>query len=669
MRAFPFLSARNCDVLPKKRRKVVGRLLATALNTRPFAGLAQEPAGAANKLPDAGATLKLRVLATSDLHANILAWNYHANKVCASRGLARTATLIATARAEAQNSLLFDNGDFLNGTALGDHVAHTLGDPANIFCQHPMIAAMNHLGYDAATLGNHEFSNGLGALMRSLRDARFPIVASNLRLTAVDGDEIAVRSVMLTRDLIDDAGNTQTLRIAVAGFLPPQTTIWEHRNLKGQAEVDDIVRTAIVLVPELRAAGADLVIVLSHSGLGDGRLDPFAENASLALAGIAGIDVVVAGHTHTMFPTPDCRDLAGKPVVMPGFFGSHLGVIDLALSKAPDRGARWQVMGHNAAIRPIARRSDDGTQTVALAGDDPVIAALAALDHAALLAWSDQPIGQTPVPLHSFFALLTQSPALDLISMAQTGHLSQALADGAHAGLPVLSATAPFTAGGRGGAENYTAIAAGPLVRRNVGDLYLHPNSLVGLCLPGHAVLRWLERSVSLFHQVIPGAQDADLINPDFPSYDFDVIYGLTYQVDLSQPARFGRGGTEVAPQASRIVHPCYLGEPVRPDQMFALASNSYRCAGGSGFERPTPDRVIYEASQSNQSVVEAFIQGGGQISKSADPIWAFAPMKDTTALFDCDPRALAALQDVPHLRLTPVVRLPNGFQRFRLHL
>ena len=667
-RARSFLFARSC-VDCVRGHWIGGRDLATASKIVSLGQPAQNADIADPAACAAASVLRLRILATSDLHANILAWDYHANKACPSRGLARTATLIAAARAEQPNCLLFDNGDFLNGSALGDHIAHTGQDAAHIARLHPMIAAMNHLRYDAATLGNHEFSHGLNALTRSLRDVAFPVVASNLRLTSPDAAQISVRSLLLTRDLIDDAGQVQRLRIAVVGFLPPQTTVWEHRHLDGRAEVDDILQTAQDLIPHLRAAGADLVIALSHSGIGGDQYDPFAENVSLALAAVAGLDVIVAGHTHTVFPTPDGDDLAGKPAVMPGFFGSHLGVIDLVLQKAEGVAGGWQVREFQAQTRPIAARDATSGHPVALVADDPALVALVAQDHANLQAWSEHPIGTTPIALHSFFALLTASPALDLIALAQTRALTQGLANTAQSGLAMLSAAAPFKAGGRGGAENYTAIAAGRLVRRNASDLYVHPNSLVGLCLPGHAVLRWLERSVSLFHQITPGAQDADLINPDFPSYDFDVIYGLTYRVDVTQPARFDRRGTEVAPWACRIVDACFGGAPIALDQSFVLATNSYRCAGGSGFAEMRPDQVNFKSPQSNQSLVEAFVQSGGHVPESTPPHWGFVPHPGTTVLFDCDPRGVAALPDVPHLRLDPLHRRPHGFHRFRLHL
>ncbi len=386
------------------------------------------PLQVAPMVPLAGAPVALRLLATSDLHANLLAWDYHADHECPTRGLARLATLIRRARAEVAQTLLLDNGDFLHGTPLGDHLAaHPVQGRL-----HPMIAAMNHLRYDAATLGNHEFSHGLPFLRQSLKGAEFPFVCSNMRETGPDATAIVAPHLLLTRDFVDRDGKSHRLRIGVLGFLPPQTLIWEWRHMQGCAEADDILATATQAVPALRAAGADLVIALSHSGIGgvgDGD-----ENVSLALAALPGIDAVIAGHTHLQFPTPEQADLAGTPAVMPGFFGSHLGVIDLQLTQAPNG---WRVTRHCAELRPIARRDPLDGRLVALVADDSAIVALAKPDHEALQARSGQAIGQTPRRLHSYFALLTPSPALSLVAQAQSAHLAQALAGTPHADLPL----------------------------------------------------------------------------------------------------------------------------------------------------------------------------------------------------------------------------------------
>ena len=612
------------------------------------------------------AEIDLRILATSDLHANLLAWDYHANRPCHQRGLARVATLIHKARFERPQALLFDNGDFLHGTVLGDFIAETTptlrsGRPLHT---HPMIAAMNSLDYDGVALGNHEFGHGLGFLRRSLAATRFPIVCSNLYFKPTRGAPLAAPYLLLHRDLRDRHGKVHRLKIGVLGFIPPQTTVWEKRYLKSRASVDDITASARLLVPELRALGADLIVALSHSGIGDGDAAPGAENASSALAEIDGLDVVVAGHTHLTFPTGEQRDLAGKPAVMPGFFGSHLGVIDLTLRQS---GKNWRISRFGAEARPIFTRDPISAEVQPLVGDDSAIVEIARTTHQALLARAEVEIGHSPIGLHSHFALLTQTPALALVAASQADHMAGVLAEGRLADLPLLSAVAPFKAGGRGGPENYTDIPAGPLLARHVSDLYIHPNSLSCLQVSGQDLTDWLERSVSLYHQISPGAVDAALADEDFPSFNFDVIPDLSYQIDLAEAPRFNPFGDVIAPEARRIRDLRYQGQPVLPEQLFALATNSYRAAGGVGFPGTGTAQVVYDGTESNREVLANYLRKASPAQVS--PNWHFLPMPGTTVTVDLNSDAAAHLDEVPHLRLEPLGLLPSGFRRFRLYL
>jgi 2',3'-cyclic-nucleotide 2'-phosphodiesterase / 3'-nucleotidase len=613
--------------------------------------------------------LDLRILATSDLHANLLAWDYHGNRPSDQVGLARVATLIRKARAEQPQSLLFDNGDFLHCTELGDYLAETTpvlrsGRPLRT---HPMIAATNLLGYDAATLGNHEFGFGLGFLRRSLAATNFPVVCSNLFFKPTRGKPLSLPSLMLERRLQDRSGKSHLLRIGVLGFLPPQTMIWEGRYLKSRASVADIVSSARELVPVLRAQGADLIIALSHSGLETELATAARENASSALAGICGIDAVIAGHTHLVFPTETRSDIAGKPVVMPGFYGSHLGVIDLQLRQG---AMGWVVVGFNAEARPISRRSPQTGQVEALVQDDREIAQLVGPAQDVLLERNEAVLGETPIPLTSYFALATDVAAVRLVARPQADHVAKALAGRAEANLPLLSAAAPFKAGGRGGPENFTAVAPGPLRKRHLGDLYCHPNSICALRVTGRDLLLWLERSVSLYHQITPGARDAPLVDPRFPSFNFDLIDGLTYQIDLSQPARFDPLGAVKDPQAQRICDLRYRGEALQPDQRFALATNSYRAAGGIGFAGAAPSNLIYEGRVSNRKVLADFLaKGATPLPEDAIPRWRFKPMADTSVVFDTSPAAVHHLAEVEHLPLEPLALTETGFRRFRLWL
>lgn len=623
------------------------------------------------------ARLMLRILATSDLHGHILPWDDLADRPAHERGLAQVASLIAKARAEVAGSLLLDNGDFLNGSPLADHVAETRRPTADR--PHPMIAAMNLLGYDAATLGNHEFSHGLDLLRHALRQARFPIVATNLhRIDAASGRTRAFhpRHVMLRRVLVDQGGTEHGLTIGVLGFLPPQTALWERRHLAGKLDARGILSAARRAVPRLRRAGADLVIALSHSGLGGLAVGDDAENISCALAATDGIDAVVAGHTHQIFPplpdgpaapahdSPTLRTAHSKPLVMPGFFGSHLGIIDLSLVR--DRGG-WRVEGHAASVRPVARRAVETGDVVALTTPDPALADLAAKDQAAMRADASRSVGKTEVALHSYFALAGHSPVQTLLAEAQAQNMRRLLRDRPEAGLPMLVAVAPFKAGGRGGPSNYTDIPPGDLTARNVADLYIHPNSPVALRVTGADLANWLERSVSLFRQIAPGSQDACLIDPDFPAYNFDMIHGLTHEIDLSQPPRHDSLGRIANPTATRITNLRYRGQPLNPMQSFVLVTNSYRASGGAGFAGTEPSDVVMEESRPLRLIVKDFIAAQGTVCPTGAADWAFCPMPGTSVVFDSGPGAAAHAHTLAGAEAMSLQA--TGFLRFRLRL
>ncbi|MBC7738668.1 MAG: bifunctional 2',3'-cyclic-nucleotide 2'-phosphodiesterase/3'-nucleotidase, partial [Candidatus Saccharibacteria bacterium] len=471
-------------------------------------------------------------MATTDLHVHLTPWDYYSDRSSAVAGLARTATLIAKARTEVEASLLFDNGDFLQGSPMGDVVFQ--GQTADEI--HPMIAAMNALGYDAASLGNHEFSNGLGFLLQQLCMARFPVISANiarsLGASPLQDHTLVPPSIILHRRLTNRRGETHLIQIGVIGLSPPQTTLWDRQHLGGLVSTRDIVEAAAAHVPKLRRDGADIVIVLSHSGIGAAFPTDRMEDATTAVAAIPGVDALIAGHTQQTFPSADFEATAqidpvrgllwGKPAVMPGFHGSHLGLIDLTLTRA---AGKWNLFDTHVELRAIARRTRTG-RVMALAKSAPEIIAIAHRAHRATRRWAVMPLGESTQTLHTYFSLVAPCQTVRLIARAQAEGVAQKLADGPYADLPILSATAPFHAGGRAGPENYTAIPAGTLVMRNAFDLYPHPNTLAALLITGAEAAQWLERSFSAFHPISPGTQDAALLDTRFPSYNFDLIEG-----------------------------------------------------------------------------------------------------------------------------------------------
>ncbi|MFP3383138.1 bifunctional 2',3'-cyclic-nucleotide 2'-phosphodiesterase/3'-nucleotidase [Tritonibacter sp. SIMBA_163] len=625
----------------------------------------------------AAGQVHLRLMETTDLHVHVFPYDYYGDKPVDTVGLARTAALIGDIRAEATNSLLVDNGDFLQGNPMGDYIAYERGMKEGD--QHPVITAMNTVGFDASTLGNHEFNYGISFLMKSLAGAGFPVVCANVaRKTGAsprEDETLLPPYVLLDRELTDGAGKTHPIKIGIIGFVPPQVMNWDRKHLEGNVQARDIVDCARAYVPEMKEKGADIIIALSHSGIGSAERSEGMENASVPLAAVEGIDAIMTGHSHLVFPSSTYADFAGvdadkgtihgTPAVMGGYWGSHMGLIDLMLERD---GKGWRVVGHGSEARPISKRNEDRSVTALVESDQSVLDAVQA-DHDATLAYVRRAVGKTDAPLHSYFALVADDPSVQIVSIAQTWYIQQMLKGTEHEGLPILSAAAPFKAGGRGGPEYYTDVPVGDVAIKNVADLYLYPNTVRAVKATGQQVKDWLERSAGMFNQVEAGTADQLLLNPEFPSYNFDVIDGVTYQIDLSQPPMFSAKGDVINPDTNRIVNLQFNGAPIDPAETFIIATNNYRASGGGSFPGAMGDTIIFEGPDTNRDVIVRYIVEQGTISPKADGNWSFAPLPDTSVLFDTGPKAADYAANVPGVTITPAGDGPDGFARFKIAL
>ena len=592
-------------------------------NTDALMAMARNVAATEETKPVEGQTVDVRILATTDLHTNLVNYDYYQDKPVETLGLAKTAVLIEKAKKENPNVLLVDNGDTIQGTPLGTYKA--IVDPVEKGEQHPMYAALQALGFEAGTLGNHEFNYGLDYLNRVIETAGMPLVNANV-LDPATGKFIYQPYKIIEKTFTDTQGRLTTVKIGVTGIVPPQILNWDKANLEGKVVVRDSVEAIRDIIPEMRKAGADITLVLSHSGIGDDKYEKGEENEGYQIASLPGVDAVVTGHSHAEFPSgngtgfyekyPGVDGINGKingtPVTMAGKYGDHLGVIDLKLNYTD---GKWKVTDSKGSIRKVDTKSNVADQRVI---------DIAKESHQGTINYVRQQVGTTTAPITSYFSLVKDDPSVQIVNNAQLWYAKQELAGTPEANLPILSAAAPFKAGTRGDATAYTDIPAGPIAIKNVADLYLYDNVTAILKVNGAQLKEWLEMSAGQFNTIDPNNnQPQNLVNTDYRTYNFDVIDGVTYEFDITQPNKYDREGKLANPNASRVRNLKYQGKEIDPNQEFIVVTNNYRSNGNfPGVREASLNRLL---NLENRQAIINYILAVKNINPSADQNWHFA--------------------------------------------
>ena len=625
-------------------------------------------------------TIKLRIIETTDIHTNVMDYDYYKDQPSQQIGLSRAATLVKQAQSESVNNVLVDNGDLIQGSPMGDYMAAKGIEDGEI---HPVYKAMNQLHYEVGNIGNHEFNYGLDFLQKALAGANFPYINANV-FDKETGEHLFKPYLIKTYTMKDTDGETHQIKVGYIGFVPPQIMVWDKKNLEGKVFAKDIKETAQKLVPQMKAEGADVIVAIPHSGV---STDPYklgAENSVYCLTQVEGIDAIAFGHSHAVFPGKGFENLQGVDnkngtingvtAVMPGRWGSHVGVMDLVLKQKDDK---WHVVDGQSEARPIF----DKANKASLAEADPDIVKALEGDHKGTREFVNQPIGKANDVMYSFLSLVQDDPTIQIVNLAQKDYVERFIqGDPDLEGIPVLSAAAPFKAGGRkNDPNNFTEVESGQLTFRNAADLYLYPNTLVALKVKGKQVQEWLECSAGQFKQIdVANTQPQSLIDWDhFRTYNFDVIDGVNYQIDVTKAPKYDASCKEINPESQRIVNLTFNGKPIDPKQDFLIATNNYR-AYSNTFPGTGPDFIAFDSPDENRSVVAAYIsrvsEEQGEVTPSADNNWSFAPIKSDKPLdirFETSPSDKAAkfIKDKAQYPMKQVATDEIGFAIYQINL
>ncbi|MDP9865911.1 MULTISPECIES: bifunctional metallophosphatase/5'-nucleotidase [Streptosporangium] len=563
----------------------------------------------AHASPDTSVTVT--VMGTSDLHGNTLNWDYFKNAEFTDSkgndvGLAKVSTLVNKIRAErgADRTLLFDSGDTIQGTPLAYYYAKM--EPVNETGRlHPMARAMNAIGYDAVTLGNHEFNYGLPLLATWVRQMKAPVLGANAvhdRSGLPAYQPFTIKTMRIKGE--------RPVRVGVLGLTNPGVAIWDKANVEGRLRFTDLVQSARKWVPVIRGLGADVVVVTAHagdSGMSSYGGDLPVENASAMVAEeVPGIDAVLFGHAHNEVAQRYVTNKAtGRQVLLtePSKWGQRLSVIDFRLTK--QRG-RWTVTGKSSTTL--------NTNTV---DEDPKIVALMKEQHDTTVKYVNTVVAQSKEELSAAESPYKDTPILDYIQKVQTETVKKALEGTADAGLPVLSIAAPFS--------RSATFPAGPVSVRDMAGLYIYDNTLMAVKLTGAQLKDYLEYSARYYNQLAPEAPVdlAALTNANgTPDYNYDQLSGVSYDVDVAKPV------------GQRIAGLSHQGQPVAADQQFVVAVNNYRQSGGGGFPHVTTAPVVYNAQvEIRQALIDhatatgvidpaGFAEAGWRLTRDGKPLF-----------------------------------------------
>lgn len=534
-------------------------------------------------------TTTITILGTSDLHGRIYPHDYATDEVDSDTGLAKIATLIKQEKAIDPDAILIDGGDTVQDNS---------ADLFNDLPIHPMIEGLNFLNYDVWVVGNHEFNYEKSFLEKNVATFEGAVLSANILKT--DGTYFVKPYEIFEREGV---------RIAVIGLMPPEVPRWEasapehFEGLTFPGTLESIKKVMGELEGEY-----DVLIGAFHIG-------PKGEHGYEGAIDIAEaypeFSVIFLGHAHSKYN----EVINGVHLIEPGKWGWALAKAVIKMEKVGDKWEVADVITENIETKPVDPDPEISEKFKFVHDESVADANIVVGDITAdFIASPDYITGEakiTTIPTSQ----LEDTSVIDLINEVQMFYTE---AD--------VSSAALFNFGSN--------LLKGPFKKKDVAFIYKYPNTLVGTKITGANLKKYMEWSASYYNSWKEGDVTISF-NPDIRGYNYDMFSGMTYEINLSEPA------------GERVENINVNGLPLVDNNIYRLSLNNYRFGTLLGLELVTMDDRYYDSYEILQDAgrIRAMIikyvqeEKGGVLAPTLDNNWKItgvdleSPLKET--IFD----------------------------------
>lgn len=524
-------------------------------------------------MPEIEQKIDLTILATSDLHGNVLPHNYGNNRMN-EIGLAKVGTLIQKEQNHNEHTILIDNGDLIQGTPLVYYHANFENHSPN-----PMINLLNLLKYDVGVFGNHEFNFGKDYLKKAIDESKFPWLSANI-LNESTGKPFGGKPY-----LIKEIG--PGIKVGILGLTTHYIPKWEKPEHISDLTFTEAINTAKKWVNVLRTVEkVDLLIVAYHGGFerelssGEPTEQLTGENQAYRICTeIEGVDVLITGHQH--------RSIAGSllngvAIVQPGSQGSALGKVQITLKHTE---TDWKVINKSSALLSVNSVEPDSN----------IMSVIAPLERKTQ-QWLNKPVGKIKGEMRVKDPMdirIQDNPLIEFFNKVQ---MDATNAD--------ISCTSLFNNESPGLPELVTM--------RDIVANYIYPNTLKVIRLSGQDIKDALEKSASYFDQF---DGDSIKVNPEFVTpkpkhYDYDMWEGIEYIINVSRPI------------GKRITKLNYKDLPIDLNEKYNVVMNNYRASGGGDFTMFRNKPVILEVQVDVSELIAEYIKENGIVESIINNNW-----------------------------------------------